>query len=64
MIANFIDAWVKFQDIEITLPGLAVPMLIGLGYFVIAAILLPRDFSEWPSLEDYFEQRRRGSGAS
>lgn len=59
MVANFIDAWVKFQDIQITLPGLAVPMLIGLLYFVVAVILLPRDFSEWPSLEQYFEQRRR-----
>ena len=58
MMANFIDAWAKFQDIRISLPGLGVPMLIGLSYFLVAVILLPRHFSDWPSLDDYFARRR------
>lgn len=59
MLANFIDAWVKFQDIAITLSTLLVPTLIGLIYFVIAVIVIPRDPTEWGSLDDYMAQRRR-----
>lgn len=59
MLANFIDAWVKFQDIEITLASLMVPTLIGLIYFVIAVIVIPRDPTEWESLDDYMLLRRR-----
>lgn len=59
MLANFIDAWVKFQDIAITLPTLAIPTLIGLIYFVIAVIVVPRDLSEWSELDDYMALRRR-----
>lgn len=59
MLANFIDAWVKFQDIAIALPDLLVPTLIGLLYFVIAVIALPRDPGDWASLDDYVMLRRR-----
>lgn len=58
MMANFIDAWVKFQDISVSLQGLAVPTLIGLCYFVVTVILLPKNVEEWSSLEDYFNRRR------
>jgi hypothetical protein len=59
MLANFIDAWVKFQDINIALSSLLVPTLIGLIYFVIAVIVIPRDPTEWDSLDDYMALRRR-----
>ena len=59
MLANFIDAWVKFQDIAITLPTLAIPTAIGLIYFVIAVIVVPRDLGEWTDLDDYMALRRR-----
>lgn len=59
MLANFIDAWVKFQDIDITLASLMVPTLIGLVYFVIAVIVIPRDPTEWESLDEYMTLRRR-----
>jgi hypothetical protein len=59
MLANFIDAWVKFQDIDIALVPLVVPTLIGLTYFVIAVIVIPRDPTEWGSLDEYMALRRR-----
>ena len=59
MLANFIDAWVKFQDIDIALAPLLVPTLIGLIYFVVAVIVIPRDPAEWNSLDEYMALRRR-----
>lgn len=59
MLANFIDAWVKFRDIAITLPSLLVPTLIGVVYYVIAVIVIPRDLTEWTDLDDYMTRRRR-----
>ena len=59
MLANFIDAWVKFQDIDIALAPLIVPTVIGLVYFVIAVIVIPRDPTEWDSLNEYMALRRR-----
>lgn len=59
MLANFIDAWVKFQDIGIDLSSLVVPTLIGLIYYVIAVIVIPRNATEWTSLDEYMARRRR-----
>lgn len=59
MLANFIDAWVKFQDIDIALAPLFVPTLIGLIYFVVAVIVVPRDLSDWADLDTYMARRRR-----
>ena len=59
ILANFVDAWVKFRDISISLSTLAIPTLIGLIYFVVAVIVVPRDLSEWTNLDDYMATRRR-----
>ena len=57
--ATFIDAWNKLQQIELALAHLAVPMLIGIVYFVAAVMAVPRHLEDWPNLDDYFFARRR-----
>jgi hypothetical protein len=59
MLANFVDAWNRLQQVEINLVPLLVPTLIGVAYYLVAVILLPRDLSEWPSLDAYFDRRKR-----
>lgn len=59
IVASFIDAWEKFRDIGITLAQLAIPTLIGVLYFFIASIVVPRDLSEWANLDDYYLTRRK-----
>lgn len=55
----FIDAWLKLQDIQIELGQLALPAMSAILYFLAAVVLVPRDWSAWPSLDDYFFKRRR-----
>lgn len=57
-VITFIDAWVTLREVSITLMQLALPTLIALTYFGIAAILVPRNFEAWPDLDVYFDRRR------
>lgn len=59
MMANFVDAWNRLQGIAITLPALFAPTLVGVVYYVVAVIILPRDLADWPSLDRYYEARKR-----
>ena len=59
MLAEFVDAWNRLQEVKIAFLPLLVPTVIALIYFAVAVILVPRDLSEWPSLDDYFDRRKR-----
>ncbi len=59
MLANFVDAWNRLQEVRIAFLPLLVPTIIALVYFAVAVILVPRDLSEWPALDDYFDRRKR-----
>lgn len=59
MMANFVDAWNRLQGITITLPTLFAPTLVGVAYYVVAVILVPRDLADWPSLDLYYQRRKR-----
>jgi hypothetical protein len=60
MLTNYVDAWSLFRGRGgVSLGELAVPTLIGLLYYVSAVIIVPRQLSEWASLDDYFDKRRR-----
>lgn len=58
IITSFIDAFEKLQGMVLDVAGLALPTLIGIGYFTAAVIVVPRDADEWPSLDEYFMRRR------
>lgn len=58
-IANFVDAWGKYQALPITFFWLAPAMLVGIAYYAAAAMLVPRRLADWPSLDAYFLARRR-----
>ena len=59
MLANFVDAWNRFQKVSIAFFPLLVPTTIGLIYFFVSVILIPRDLQEWQKLDDYFDSRKR-----
>lgn len=59
MLANFVDAWNRLQEVRIAFFPLLVPTIIGLIYFLVAVILVPRDLHEWQTLNDYFDRRKR-----
>jgi hypothetical protein len=60
-MATFMDAWLKLQDIALNFRGLAIPTLIGICFFVLGIIVVPRDLQEWDSLDDYFRATRKWS---
>ncbi|RYY22424.1 MAG: hypothetical protein EOP62_23205 [Sphingomonadales bacterium] len=60
-MATFLDAWLKLQDVALNFGGLAIPTLIGLCFFVLGTVAVPRDLEDWPSLDDYFYSTRRWS---
>jgi hypothetical protein len=59
MLANYVDAWSMFREVGVSLADFAVPTFIGLLYYVAAVIIVPRQLSEWVSLDDYFDRRRK-----
>ena len=59
MLANYVDAWSMFREVGVSLAEFAVPTFIGLLYYVAAVIIVPRRLSEWVSLDDYFDKRRK-----
>lgn len=59
MLATYVDAWRSFQGLGVSLADFALPTLIGLLYFVAAVIIIPRRLSDWGSLDDYFDKRRK-----
>ena len=59
MLANFVDAWGMARGLGVSLAEFAVPTLIGLLYYVAAVIIVPRQLSDWASLDDYFDKRRK-----
>jgi len=59
IMAAFIDAWTKLRGVQINLPGLALPTLIGIAFFVAAAMAVPRQSADWDSLDEYFFDRRK-----
>lgn len=58
MLANFVDAWNRLQDLRISWHNLLLPTLIGVCYYAVAVLLVPRRAKEWPSLDAYFDARR------
>ena len=59
MLANYVDAWKLFRGVGVSLADLALPTFSGLLYYVAAVIIVPRKLSEWVSLDDYFDKRRK-----
>lgn len=58
IMATFIDAWTSLRGIGINMPQFAVPMLVGLVYFVLGVVMVPRHLADWPDLDGYFDRRR------
>lgn len=56
--ATFVDAWLKLKSVEINLVGFAIPGLIGIAYYVVAVMAVPRHAEDWVCLDDYFYARR------
>ena len=58
IMSSFIDAWDRLRGIEIELDDLIRPSLIGLLYFLAAAIALPQPLPEGEALDDHVLMRK------
>ncbi|HEX8300738.1 hypothetical protein [Sphingomonas sp.] len=59
LLALFIDAWMSLKTIEIDMIALAVPTAIGVCVFAASTLVVPKDPSEWPDLDEYTYRNRR-----
>lgn len=59
LMATFIDAWGRLQNVALTMDGLALPTGIGVLLFFVSVIVVPRDPAEWTNLDEYFRANRR-----
>jgi hypothetical protein len=55
----WVTGWTGLQNIEITYSTIYTGLVIALVYFLAAAMVFPRDASEWPSLDDYYDGHKR-----
>ena len=58
IMSSFIDAWDRLRGIEIALDDLIRPSLIGLLYFLAAAIALPQPLPPGEALDDHVLLRK------
>ena len=58
IVTSLIDAWLRLQHLRIDLFDMAIPIFIGIAYFLVAVTVVPDDHSEWQNLDDYFFARR------
>ncbi len=59
IITSLIDAWLRLQHLRIDLIDMAIPIIIGIAYFLVAVTVVPDDHNEWRNLDDYFFDRRK-----
>jgi len=57
--ATWIDAWDSLRDTSLDFAGLWAPVLVAVLYYLAALVTFPKDPAEWPSLDDYYVQRKR-----
>lgn len=55
----WVTGWTGLQNIEITYTTIYSGLVIALVYFLAAAMVFPRDASEWPSLDEYYDTHKR-----
>lgn len=59
ILVTFLDAWMKLQLVQLNLVGLLAPTAIALGFFLVAVMAVPRNNTDWESLDDYFHDRKK-----
>jgi hypothetical protein len=59
IVTSLIDAWLRLQHLRIDLFDMAIPIVIGVAYFLVAVTVVPDDHTEWQSLDEYFFARRK-----
>lgn len=59
ILVTFLDAWMKLQIVQLNLLGLLAPTAIALGFFVAAVMAVPRNNTDWKTLDDYFHDRKK-----
>ncbi len=55
----WVNGWNGLQDIQIGYASIYTGLLISLVYFLAAAMVFPKDASEWASLDDYYDGHKR-----
>ncbi|HYC69184.1 hypothetical protein [Brevundimonas sp.] len=55
----WVTGWNRLQDIQINYASIYTGLVIALAYFLAAAMVFPRNASEWTSLDDYYDGHKR-----
>ncbi|MDP1913419.1 hypothetical protein [Brevundimonas sp.] len=55
----WVIGWNNFQDVTISYGTIYLGLGMTLVYFLSAALVFPKDSSEWPSLDDYYDSHKR-----
>ena len=59
-VAGFwVVAWQDWRGIDVDFGILVVGLVMAMTYYVAAAVVFPRDFGGWASLDEHFWARRR-----
>ena len=55
----WVIGWNNLQDVTITYGTIYLGLGMTLVYFLSAALVFPKDASEWPSMDDYYDSHKR-----
>lgn len=58
IVSFWVIGWSNFQDITIGYASLYLGLALTMIYFLSAAIVFPKDASEWASLDDYYDSHK------
>jgi hypothetical protein len=57
--AGWLDAWATMKTVTLNFAGLWAPILIGTAYYLVAAVIFPRDPAKYEELATYYSERKR-----
>lgn len=59
MTAFWEYAWGAFKDVKVSYVALLVSLAISSIYYIAASVVIPKDLSAWPDLDEHYLKRRR-----
>jgi hypothetical protein len=57
--ATWLDAWASLRTVTLNFAGLAGPVLVATGLYLVASVVFPREAADFDAMADYYARRKR-----
>jgi hypothetical protein len=57
--ATWLDAWAALRTVDLSFAGLAGPVVVATGLYLVASVVFPREAADLAAMADYYARRKR-----